>query len=64
MSRYTVTMSLPAARSRILVAAGTDEIMRAVLPSVSEVQHPRAAMILLASPAGSFSHPGRSNFGQ
>ena len=47
MSRYTVTMSLSAARSRILVTAGTDEIMRAVLPSVSQVQHPRAAMSLL-----------------
>jgi hypothetical protein len=40
-------MSLSAARSRILVTAGTDEIMRAVLPSTIQVQHPRAAMSLL-----------------
>jgi hypothetical protein len=47
MTKYTVTLSLSAARSRILVTTGTDEIMRAVLPATDQVQHPRAALRLL-----------------
>jgi hypothetical protein len=47
MSEYTVTMSFSAARSRILVTAGTDELLRAVLPPPRQVRHNRAALSLL-----------------
>ncbi len=47
MSEYTVTMSFSPARSRILVTAGADELMRAVLPPPRQVQHDRAALALL-----------------
>jgi len=47
MSEYTVTMSFSAARSRILVTAGADELMRAVLPPPRQVRNDRAALALL-----------------
>lgn len=47
MSEYTVTMSFSAARSRILVMAGADELMRAVLPPPRQVRNDRAALSLL-----------------
>ena len=47
MSEYTVTMSFSAARSRILVTAGADELMRAVLPPPRQVRNDRAALSLL-----------------
>lgn len=47
MSEYTVTMSFSPARSRILVTAGADELMRAVLPPPRQVRHDRAALSLL-----------------
>ena len=49
MSEYTVTMSFSGVRSRILVTAGTDEILRAVLPPPRQVRHPRAALSFLKS---------------
>ena len=49
MSEYTVTLSLSAARSRVLLMAGADELMRAVLPPPSQVRHERAVMSLLQS---------------
>jgi hypothetical protein len=47
MSEYTVTMSFSPARSRILVTAGADELLRAVLPPQRQVRHDRAALALL-----------------
>jgi hypothetical protein len=47
MSEYTVTMSFSGVRSRILMTAGTDEILRAVLPPPRQVRHTRAALSLL-----------------
>jgi hypothetical protein len=47
MSEYTVIMSFSPARSRILVMAGADEVMRAVLPPPRQVRHDRAALSLL-----------------
>lgn len=47
MSEYTVTMSFSDVRSRILVTAGTDEIMRAVLPAPRQVRHTQAALSFL-----------------
>lgn len=47
MSEYTVTMSFSPARSRILVTAGADELLRAVLPPPRQVRHDRAALALL-----------------
>jgi hypothetical protein len=47
MSEYTVTMSFSGVRSRILVTAGTDEILRAVLPAPRQVRHTQAASSFL-----------------
>ena len=47
MSEYTVTMSFSTARSRILVTAGADELMRAVLPPPGQVRNNRAVLSLL-----------------
>jgi hypothetical protein len=47
MSEYTVTMSFSPARSRILVTAGADELLRAVLPPQRQVRNDRAALALL-----------------
>jgi hypothetical protein len=49
MSEYTVTLSLSAARSRVLLTAGPDELLRAVLPPPSEIRHERAVVSLLQS---------------
>lgn len=49
MSEYTVTLSLSAARSRVLLMAGADELMRAVLPPPSQIRHVRAVRSLLES---------------
>lgn len=49
MSEYTVTLSLSAARSRVLLMAGTDELMRAILPPPSQIRHERAVRSLLES---------------
>jgi hypothetical protein len=46
-SQYTVTMSMSAARTRILLTDGDDELMRAVLPPMKQVLHDRAAHLLL-----------------
>lgn len=47
MSQYTVILSLTAARTRILMTSGPDELMRAVLPPLRQVRHDRAALSLL-----------------
>jgi hypothetical protein len=47
MSEYTVTMSFSGVRSRVLVTAGTDEILRAVLPPPRQVRHTQAALSFL-----------------
>jgi hypothetical protein len=47
MSDYTVTMSFSDVRSRILVTAGTDEILRAVMPPPRQVRHTQAALSFL-----------------
>jgi hypothetical protein len=47
MNEYTVTMSFSGVRSRILVTAGTDEILRAVLPAPRQVRHTQAASSFL-----------------
>ena len=47
MSEYTVTMSFSPARRRILVTAGADELLRAVLSPQRQVRHDRAALALL-----------------
>lgn len=47
MSEYTVTMSFSGVRSRILLMAGTDEVLRAVLPPHRQVRHPQAALSFL-----------------
>jgi len=49
MSEYTVTLSLSSTRSRILVTAGADELMRAVLLPWRQVHHERAAVSFLES---------------
>ena len=49
MNEYTVTLSLSAARSRVLLMAGSDELMRAILPPASQIQHERAVRSLLES---------------
>jgi hypothetical protein len=49
MSEYTVTLSLSAARSRVLLTAGPDELLRAVLPPPSQIRHERAVLSLLQS---------------
>lgn len=43
MSEHTVTMSFSGVRSRILVTAGTDEILRAVVPPPRQVRHTQAS---------------------
>ena len=47
MGEYTVTMSFSAARSRVLVTVGADELMRAVLPAARQVRHSRAVLSFL-----------------
>lgn len=46
---YTVVMVPSVARTRVLVMAGSDELLRAVLPPPSRLQHERAAITFLES---------------
>jgi hypothetical protein len=46
---YTVVMIPSAARTRVLVTEGPDELLRAVLPPPSQMQHERAAITFLES---------------
>jgi hypothetical protein len=59
MAQYTVTLSLSAARSRVLLTVGTDELMRAILPPTSQVQHPRAVASILEGLAMWLDRPPR-----
>src|ERR1039458_304705 len=59
MSEYTVTMSFSGVRSRILVTAGTDEILRAVLPPPRQVRHTQAALSFLEALALWLDHSPR-----
>jgi hypothetical protein len=44
---YTVVLIPSAARTRVLVTAGPDELMRAILPSPSQQQYERATITFL-----------------
>lgn len=44
---YTVVMVPSATRTRVLVMAGADELLRAILPSPSQLRHERAAIAFL-----------------
>jgi len=46
---YTVVMVPSEARTRVLVMAGSDELLRAVLPPPSQLQYERAAIAFLES---------------
>jgi hypothetical protein len=46
---YTVVMIPSAARTRVLLMEGPDELLRALLPSPSQLQHERAAITFLES---------------
>ncbi len=46
---YTVIMVPSEARTRVLVMAGADELMRAILPPPSQLQYERAAIAFLES---------------
>jgi hypothetical protein len=46
---YTVVMIPSAARTRVLVTEGPDELLRAVLPSPSQLQYERATIGFLES---------------
>lgn len=46
---YTVVLIPSAARTRVLVMAGPDELLRAILPSPSAMQYERAAITFLES---------------
>jgi hypothetical protein len=46
---YTVVMVPSEARTRVLVMAGSDELLRAVLPPPSQLQYERAAITFLES---------------
>lgn len=59
MSEYTVTMSFSGVRSRILITAGTDEILRAVLPPPRQVRHTRCALAFLEALALWLDHSPR-----
>jgi len=45
--KYTVVMSPSAMRTRVLLSHGPDELLRALLPSPSQVRHERAAVTFL-----------------
>jgi hypothetical protein len=47
MERYAIKVAPSAARTRLLLTSGADELMRAVLPPPREVRHERAAATLL-----------------
>jgi hypothetical protein len=46
---YTVAIIPSAARTRVLLAEGSDELLRAVLPSPSQLQYERAVISFLES---------------
>jgi len=46
---YTVILIPSVARTRVLVTAGPDELLRAILPSPSQLQYERAAVSFLES---------------
>jgi hypothetical protein len=46
---YTVVVIPSAARTRVLVTEGPDELLRAILPSPSQLQYERAAITFLES---------------
>ena len=46
---YTVILTPSAARTRVLVMAGSDELLRALLPPPSQLQYERAAITFLES---------------
>jgi hypothetical protein len=46
---YTVVVLPSAARTRVLLTEGSDELLRAVLPPPSQLQYERAAITLLES---------------
>ena len=46
---YTVVMIPSSARTRVLVTAGPDELLRAILPAPSQLQHERATLAFLES---------------
>lgn len=46
---YTVVMIPSVARTRVLVTAGSDELLRAILPPPSQLQYERAAITFLES---------------
>jgi hypothetical protein len=46
---YTVAIIPSAARTRVLFTEGPDELLRAVLPSPSQLQHERAVISFLES---------------
>jgi hypothetical protein len=46
---YTVILSPSAARTRVLLTEGSDELLRAVLPPPSQMQHERAVIAFLES---------------
>jgi hypothetical protein len=48
-TQYTVTMSMSAVGTKILLSDGTDELMRAILPPARRVLHNRAAHLMLES---------------
>lgn len=59
MSQYTVTLLTSAARTRVLLVDGTDEILRAVLPAPMQVKNVRAATTLLEGMALWLDRPPR-----
>ena len=46
---YTVVLIPSAARTRVLVTAGPDELLRAILPPPSQLQYERATIAFLQS---------------
>lgn len=46
---YTVVLIPSAARTRVLLTEGSDELLRAVLPPPSQLQHERAVVTFLES---------------
>jgi hypothetical protein len=46
---YTVVLIPSAARTRVLVTAGPDELLRAISPSPSQLQYERATISFLES---------------
>jgi hypothetical protein len=46
---YTVVMTPSAARTRVLLMEGTDELLRAILPAPSQLHYERAAVTFLES---------------